>query len=75
MNNKKKMCTVLVVGCVLLTLLAVVFTGSFAKATPAQHLKVGVVMPISGPISTVGMAWVRDGTLKVDSKLGLGKGL
>jgi branched-chain amino acid transport system substrate-binding protein len=59
MNNKKKMCTLLVVGCVLLTLLAVVFTGSFAKATPAQHLKVGVVMPISGPISTVGMAWVR----------------
>jgi branched-chain amino acid transport system substrate-binding protein len=35
-------------------------------AAPPKHLKVGAVMPISGPISTVGMAFVRGYELYFD---------
>jgi branched-chain amino acid transport system substrate-binding protein len=82
MNNKKKIFNLLLVGCLLLTLLAVGFTGGCQEAetttppttpttttpptTPPEHLTVGVVMPISGPISTVGMAWVRGFELYFD---------
>lgn len=83
MNNKKKICNLLVVGCLLLTLLAVVFTGGCpAKEEPPppppptdgeeppppppKHLTVGAIMPLSGPISTVGMAWVRGFELYFD---------
>lgn len=81
MNNKKKIFTLLLVGCLLLTLLVVAFTGGCATTatttppttptttpptTPPKHLTVGVIMPISGPISTVGMAWVRGFELYFD---------
>ena len=38
---------------------AFVFGYHGAAQSATKTLKVGVVMPISGPISTVGMAWVR----------------
>ena len=73
MNSKKKICNLLVVGCLLLTLLAVVFTGGCPKPTttttppaPPKHLTVGAIMPISGPISTIGMAWIRGYELYFD---------
>jgi branched-chain amino acid transport system substrate-binding protein len=85
MNHKKKI-NLLVVGCLLVALIAAVFTVGCptppetttppATTTPPptktttppaeEHLKVGVVMPISGPISTVGMAWVRGFELYFD---------
>jgi len=44
-------------------------TAPLVTTTPPpaeEHLTVGVVMPISGPISTIGMAWVRGFELYFD---------
>ena len=71
--DKKKKINLIVVGCLLLTLIAAVFTvgcptpPETTTPPPAEeHLTVGVVMPISGPISTIGMAWVRGYELYFD---------
>lgn len=75
MNNKKKIRNLLAVGCLLLTVLAVVFTVGcpppeeqppVEQPPEPEHLTVGVIMPISGPISTVGVAWVRGFELYFD---------
>jgi branched-chain amino acid transport system substrate-binding protein len=67
MINKKKICNVLWVGFLLLALLAVV-VGGCAKSEPTtsepttalpKHLKVGVIMPVSGFLSVVGLGWAR----------------
>jgi branched-chain amino acid transport system substrate-binding protein len=43
------------------TVASVMLLGAFGGSTLAgeKTLKVGIIMPLSGPISTVGMAWVR----------------
>jgi branched-chain amino acid transport system substrate-binding protein len=57
MRGKRKSC--------MMVMLVVLLSGAFvfgyhgAAQSATKTLKVGVVMPISGPISTVGMAWVR----------------
>ena len=44
----------------ILLILSSFFIGyNSAAGAATKTLKIGVVMPISGPISTVGMAWVR----------------
>jgi branched-chain amino acid transport system substrate-binding protein len=55
-RRRKSWITVVVVG----LLLATFILGSQGMTQGVKKiLKVGIIMPLSGPISTVGMAWVR----------------
>lgn len=50
---------------IVLSILIMVFAASHAHAGP-KKLKIGSIMPISGPLSVIGMAWTRGWELYFD---------
>jgi len=76
MNSKNRLFKAIGTVFLLLVVVALVFTGCSTSTTttsattttqaPPKHLTVGAIMPVSGPISTVGMAFIRGYELYFD---------
>jgi len=81
MNSKNRLFKAIGTVCLLLVVVALVFSGCSTSTTttttpatsattttqaPPKHLTVGAIMPVSGPISTVGMAFIRGYELYFD---------
>jgi len=61
MKSKKKICSVLLAGLLVLVLLVTAVAGCAkpAPAPAAKEIVFGSILPMSGPISIVGMLWTR----------------